>query len=70
MDAVIVTNGTPKEIAALVLAVQGRQKASSERKMPENEREQLIRRYESEIRQCSRRLAKLRSGASPVDVIF
>lgn len=55
--------GNTEEIAALVLAVQERRKAISEREVPGNERELLIREYE-------RRLALLKSGASPGDVIF
>lgn len=35
-----------------------------------SERELLIRRYESMVRQCEQRLAKLKAGASPGDVIF
>lgn len=59
----VIIKGRPKEIAALALAVQGRQKISSERRHQENEREQLIRAYE-----C--RLEKLKAGASPGDVIL
>lgn len=70
MDVVIITNGTPKEIAALVLAVQERQKVSTGRKMPEKEREQLIRRYESDIRQYEKRLERLKRGESPLHVIL
>ncbi len=33
-------------------------------------RETLILRYESEIRQLTRRVEKLKAGASPADVIF
>lgn len=53
--------GEPKEIAALALAVQGRQDADET--AGASDRDLLIREYE-------RRLALLRSGASPGDVIF
>ena len=33
-------------------------------------REVLISRYESEIRQLTRRVEKLKAGASPADVVF
>ncbi len=33
-------------------------------------REVLISRYESEIRQLTRRVEKLKAGASPADIIF
>lgn len=35
-----------------------------------SERELLIQKYESLIRQCKKRLEKLKAGASPEDVIF
>lgn len=57
MDAIIVLNGTAKEIAALALAVQGRQDAGGT--SIASEREQLIREYE-------RRLARLKSGQSAI----
>lgn len=59
----VIIEGETKEIAALVAAVQERRKASSERAVPESERKSLIRQYE-------RRLAKLKNGASPANVIF
>ena len=57
----IIIKGKGKEIASLVLGVQGRR----EGKKTENahEREMLIQEYE-------RRLAKLKNGASPGNVIF
>ena len=61
MNAVIVTGASAKEIAALVLAVQERQKASTKKEMPEEERESLIRQYE-------RRLEKLKAGST--NIIF
>ena len=61
MDAIIVTGATSKEIAALALAVQGRQDADET--AGASDRELLIREYE-------RRLALLKNGASPGDVIF
>lgn len=70
MDVVIVTSASAKEIAALVLAVQGRQKVSLERRPQESERESLIRQYESEVSDLTRRLERLKAGASPGDVIF
>lgn len=59
----VIIEGEGKEIADLVLAVQGRRKTSLEKEVPENERKSLIRQYE-------RRLAKLKNGASPANVIF
>lgn len=61
MEAIIVTKASAKEIAALVLEVQGR--LGSTKTENGHEREALIRVYE-------RRLAKLKEGASPVNVIF
>lgn len=61
MEAIIVTGGTAEEIAALVTAIQGRQDADET--AGAGARELLIREYE-------RRLALLKSGASPGDVIF
>lgn len=60
MDAIIVTGGTAEEIAALA-ALQERQAADET--AGASDRELLIREYE-------RRLAMLKSGASPGDVIF
>lgn len=51
----------PKEFAALVVAIQERQDAGGT--SIASDRELLIREYE-------RRLALLKSGASPGDVIF
>lgn len=61
MNVVIVTGASAEEVAALVFAVQERQKSNPERKTQENERESLIRQYEQ-------RLAKLKAGASPGNV--
>jgi len=61
MDAIIVT-GMPEEIAALVLAVQERRMDSSQVD-DANSRAALIHEYE-------RRLANLKNGISPRDVIF
>ena len=59
MDAIIVTGGTPEKIAALVLAVQGRQGTDETRETASpNERELLIQR-------CERELVLLKSGESP-----
>lgn len=57
----VIIEGEAKEIAALVLAVQGRSEDKQTENM--NEQEALIREYE-------RRLAKLKNGVSPADVIF
>lgn len=59
----VIIKGEGKEIAALVLGVQGRQEVGSKKEMQESERESLICQYE-------RRLDLLKSGASPGDVIF
>ena len=60
MDAIIVANSTAKEIAALVSQLQERQDVGET--VGVSEREQLIREYE-------RRLALLKSGASPGDIV-
>lgn len=61
MDAIIVTNGTAKEIASLAVGMQGRQDTGET--AGTSDRECLIREYE-------RRLALLKSGASPGEIIF
>lgn len=63
MDAVIVTKASAKEIATLVLAIQGQQRINPERETEENDQQQLIHEYEF-------RLKKLKDGASPGDVIL
>lgn len=50
MDAVIVIGASEKEIASLVLTVQGRQKISRERKSKESERKRLICVYERRLK--------------------
>ncbi len=57
----VILKGTAKEIAALVLAVQGRR--DSGQTDGGDDREALRR-------ECERRLARLKNGASPGDVIF
>lgn len=61
MNAIIVIGSTAKEIAALAPEVQGRQ--GTDEAARASDRELLIREYE-------RRMALLKSGASPGDVIF
>lgn len=61
MDAIIVIGGTAKEIAALAVELQGRR--DTDKAAEASNRELLIQEYE-------RRLALLKSGASPGDVIF
>ncbi len=61
MEAIIVTKASAKEIAALVLAVQGRREGEQRENV--GEQEALIRQYEH-------RLAELKGGASPTDVIL
>lgn len=56
----LIIKGETKEIAALVLEIQGQQKISREEEPQESQREQLIREYEN-------RLRKLKAGASPSD---
>lgn len=64
MDAIIIiTKGSAKEIAALALEVQERQKDNPAGEALENELESLIRQYE-------RRIKKLKAGASPGNVIL
>lgn len=66
MNAVIVTKASAKEIAALVLEVQERRRVRPAKETPEDERESLIRQYESEVRQLTRRLEKLKAGSTHI----
>lgn len=60
MNAVIVSDASVEEIAALVLAVQKQQKICLEGEKTENEREAMIRYYE-------RYLSELKAGELPKD---